>query len=191
MKIAFFRVLGQPPRLWGPAPRIKRLLIAALVLLPVLSGGAVRAQTTDSVIDVAVFYTPAAKTAWSWTTKLEAETAIQDHLTSINVIYADSGVKQRLNLVAVEEVAGYVEASIGAMDLGRLVSPSDGHMDEVHAIRDRVWADAVILIRSYTGGIASLMTDESTDFASEAFGVSGAYPRTIAHELGHTHGAAS
>ncbi len=165
-----------------------RWLLAVLAFLPLLSGGSVPAQmTTESVIDVAVFYTPAAKTLWRWTTKEQAETAIQLLVTQTNTAYTDSDVNQTINLVAVEEVVGYTQAAQG-IDLQRLTHPSDGHMDEVHTIRDRVWADAVILIRSLGGGIALVMTNESTAFATNAFGVSGPTTITFAHELGHLMG---
>ena len=65
------------PPFWSLAPKITRLLLAVLPLLSFLSGGMVHAQ---SVIDVAVFYTTAAKNAQSWTTKEDAETAIQNWL---------------------------------------------------------------------------------------------------------------
>ena len=55
---------------------------------------------------------------------------------------------QRVTLVAVGEV-DYTEVS-GVTDLNRLASRLDGHMDEVHAIRDRAGADIVILIRRQT-----------------------------------------
>ena len=94
---------------------IKRLLFAVLALLAFLSGGTVQAQTTESVIDVAVFYTPATKTAQSWTTKLAAETAVQNLVTQTNMAYTASGVHQRIKLVAVEEVT-YTRGPVGGGD---------------------------------------------------------------------------
>ena len=61
-------------------------------------------------------------------------------------------------------------------------------MDEVHSIRDRVRADAVILIRQGGGGTASTMLSESTNHASSAFGVSNMNAGTFVHELGHIMG---
>ena len=108
-------------------------------------------------------------------------------VANTNKIYEDSEVHQTINLVAVEEVVGYTETT-RATDFDRLLQKSDGYMDEVHTIRDQVWADAVILLRRGSGGRASAMLDESTDFADYAFGVSGRYTSTFAHELGHIMG---
>ena len=61
-------------------------------------------------------------------------------------------------------------------------------MDEVHAIRDRVWADIVMLIRAGGGGQAVVMLTESTNHARNAFGLCGAHTGVFAHELGHIMG---
>ena len=174
------------------SPNIKCVLLLALVLLPLLAGTA----HAQSVIDVAVFYTPQAKTAHGGTAQIK--TKIDELVVATNMAYADSGVSQTINLVAVEEVVGYTESlstgsaftSIDAMyvDLDRLQSKSDGYMDEVHTIRDRMWADAVILLRSRDGGLANFMGARSTKFASLAFGVSIADAGIFAHELGHLMG---
>lgn len=155
-----------------------------LLLLPLLSGGMAHAQ---SVIDVAVFYTPQTKTDEGWTTELDAETAIQNLVTQANTAYANSGVNQTIKLVHVGEVEGYTEAE-RKTDLDRLKEPSDGYMDEVHTVRNRVWADIVILLRSQNGGLAFTMRTLSTAHASSAFGVSIANAGTFTHELGHIMG---
>ena len=174
------------------SPNIKCVLLLALLLLPLLAGTA----HAQSVIDVAVFYTPQAKTHHGGTARIK--TKIDELVVATNMAYADSGVSQTINLVAVEEVVGYTESlstgsaftSIDAMyvDLDRLQSQSDGYMDEVHTIRDRMWADAVILLRSRDGGLANFMGARSTKFASLAFGVSIADAGIFAHELGHLMG---
>ena len=74
------------------------------------------------------------------------------------------------------------------IDLHRLWRKSDGYMDEVHPIRERVRADAVILLRRVGGGAAFGMSTESTAQAADAFGVSGRSAYTFAHELGHIMG---
>ena len=177
-----------PP--WSLSLSTTRLLLLALVLLPLLAGTA-HAQS-ESVIDVAVFYTPQAKDTQGGTAQIK--TKIDEFVVITNMAYADSGVSQTINLVAVEEVRGYTEAGSTTegrrTDLVRLRSKSDGYMDEVHSIRDRVRADAVILIRRGNGGSAYTMTRESLGFASRAFGVSGTSARanTFVHELGHIMG---
>ena len=157
-----------------------------LVLLPCLSGGLVHAQ---SVIDVAVFYTTEAKDAQGGTDQIK--TKIDEMVAATRLAYLQSGATQTLKLVAVREVA-YTESDSLSTDLGRLTDPSDGYMDEVHDIRDRAWADIVMLLRSQsaggTAGQAHLMTTLSTDHASYAFGVSTVHAGNFMHELGHVMG---
>ena len=143
-----------------------------------------RAPTEESVIDVAVFYTPQAREAHDGHDQIKAKIDLM--VTETNRAYTDSGVDQRINPVVVEEVA-YREISIST-DIVRLKDPSDGHMDEVHAIRDRVWADIVMLIRARSGGGAVTMITESTSHARNAFGLCNANSLTFVHELGHIMG---
>ena len=180
-----------PLESWTPS--IKRLRLALLVLLPLLSGGAVHAQdATNSVIDVAVFYTPAAKNARGGTAQMKAK--IDDLVVATNMAYADSGVNQTINLVAAEEVA-YSETADINDDLVRLSRKSDGYLDEVHTIRDQSHADIILLLRSRfdsdgTTGIAYVMNTVGANHARLAFGVSIVDARTFAHELGHIMGLA-
>ena len=146
--------------------------------------GLTRAPTEESVIDVAVFYTPQAREAQDGHDQIRAKIDLM--VAETNQAYTDSGVDQRINPVVVEEVA-YREISIST-DIVRLKDPSDGHMDEVHAIRDRVWADIVMLIRARGGGQAVTMLTESTNHARNAFGLCNANSLTFVHELGHIMG---
>ena len=178
-----------PPPSWSPAHPLMRLLFAVLALLPLLYGGAVHAQ---SVIDVAVFYTTAAKDAQGGTTQIK--TKIDEMVAATNTAYENSGINQTINLVAVQQVA-YTESNDVQTDLVRLRAPADGYMDDVHFTRDRAWADIVMLLRSSsdasgTVGRANLMTRLSTDHASEAFGVSTVHAGHFMHELGHIMGLA-
>ncbi len=187
-----------PPESWSLSPPIRRLLLSVLALLPFLFGGSVHAQsaTDPSVIDVAVFYTPQAKTANGWSTKQQAEAAIEALVTETNLAYTNSDVNQAIKLVAVEEVEGYIQATDTAnktgknIDLDRLKEPSDGYMDDVHTVRDRVGADIVMLLRSEGGGQAFMMTVLSADSAVGAFGVSTVQAGLFAHEMGHIMGLA-
>ena len=146
-----------------------------------------------SVIDMAVFYTPAARRAEGGTTAIEALIDLMIAVT--NQAYADSGVIQRVRLVAMDAV-DYSEASSGFEDLFALTY-RDGVMDGIHAIRDRDGADLVHLIvdRSHGGnfdicGVAWLMTTVSNSFEGAGFGVTDyrCGGRTFAHELGHNMG---
>ncbi len=174
------------PASWTLSRHLIRLLLVVLVLLPCLPGGLVHAQ---SVIDVAVFYTTAAKDDEGGTDQIK--TKIDEMVAATNLAYADSGANQTIKLVHVGEVA-YTASDRLSTDRSRLENPSDGHMDEVHATRDRVWADIVILLRrpGDVGGVASLMHTLSTDHAAEAFAVSTVHAGNFMHELGHIMGLA-
>ena len=134
-----------------------------------------------SSIDVAVFYTPEARGIAGGTAEMEA--LIDLMVAETNQAYLDSGVDQRIVLTAREETQ-YEEFGDGFLALDRLVDPSDGHMDEIHPIRDRTGADLVHLIAHVTnvGGIAKL---------PGAFGITcaaGCGGGVFAHELGHNMG---
>ena len=144
----------------------------------------------QSVIDVAIFYTPAARRSWG--TKERIEEQIQLWVAGTNTAYRTGGVNQRVALVALAETA-YGEVSMYD-DRNRLRATDDGHMDEVHAIRDNVAADIVLLVRhSWTdpaGGLAFLMFDLTGSRDDRAFAVVNQRGGviTLAHELGHLMG---
>ena len=141
----------------------------------------------QSVIDVAVFYTSAARENVGGVD--EIATAIDLMVAETNMAYMNSGANQRINLVAAEEVVGYRETNDLRTDVGRLRSKSDGYMDEIHDIRDEVAADIVLLIAAGLSGSAYRLSVPSTSSESRAFGAANAYSaRTFAHELGHIMG---
>ena len=154
---------------WVSAQPITHLLLAGLVVLALLAGGTAHAQT---ISDVAVFYTPAAKNHQGGTEQIK--TKIDEIIAETNTVYTDSGVNQRLNLVAAEEVR-YTERKL-VTDRNRLRDPSDGHMDEVHTIRERVWADVVMLLR---------FRDDINDFGGESYRV---YPITASNAPDYAFG---
>ena len=134
----------------------------------------------DVMIDVATVYTPAAREAAGGTAAIEA--VIDLMIAETNEAYAASGVHHRMALVARSEVT-YTETGYPSLDLERLKDPSDGHLDEVHAMRDRVGADLVHLVFSEgnIGGIASL----GGPFGLTCLHCGG---DTFAHETGHNLG---
>jgi peptidyl-Asp metalloendopeptidase len=152
---------------------------------------AVTAPDDGSTFDVMVVYTPAARSAAGGITAMNA--LINLAATETNTAYARSGVFPRLRLVHREEVA-YTESGNFFTDLGRLTNPSDGFMDNVHALRNAHGADLVSLIveGSSLCGMAWLMTAQSIAFEAFAFSVvaricaTGNY--TFGHELGHNMG---
>ena len=149
----------------------------------------------ESVIDVAVFYTAAARNARAGTAAIKSQIDLM--IVETNQAYADSGVNQRLSLVAAQEVEYTEPDAVDAMrvNVTRLTGKSDGYMDTVHNVRDQVAADIVVLMvimppGSQCGGISNPMTGVSPASEDEAFAVIGAFcgARTFAHELGHIMG---
>ena len=136
----------------------------------------------DVIIDVAVVYTRAARLAAGGAAEIEA--AIDLMIAETNQAYAASTVHHRIALVARSEVQ-YTETGESLLDLGRLENPSDGYMDGVHALRDRVGADLVHLIvdedKTDVGGLANI---------AGAFGLSihNGGGLIFGHELGHNMG---
>ena len=134
----------------------------------------------DVTIDVAIVYTPAAREAAGGTAAIEA--VIDLMIAETNEAYAASAVRHRVALVARSEVA-YDETGDSALDLGRLENPSDGHLDGVHAIRDRTGADLVHLIFD-EGDVSGLATQDGP-FGLTCLRCGG---DTFAHETGHNMG---
>ncbi len=136
----------------------------------------------DVTIDVAVAYTPAAREAAGGAAAVEAE--IDLLIAEANEAYAASGVRLRLALVARPEVP-YEEAG-AFVDLPRLEDPTDGHLDELHALRDRTGADLVHLIvggRYDACGIA-----QTGPFGISLLGCGGLkFTHEIGHNLGLSH----
>ena len=136
---------------------------------------------TDVTIDVLVVYTPAAREEAGGTAAINA--VIDLMVAETNQAYAESGVGHRVALAEKSEVS-YTEVG-PSRDIDRLADPSDGYMDEVHTLRDRVGADLVHLIfkdEGYPfGGIANL---------GGPFGLTCQHcgGDTFAHELGHNMG---
>ena len=144
-------------------------------------------------IDVLVAYTTAAKNAVGGSSGMTSK--INLAISETNSAYSDSGVTQRLVLVHKAEMVGYSESSSFSQLLYDIAGTSDGKMDNVHALRDQYDADCVALIcqNGQYCGIAYLMTNVSTGFASSAFSVTNYSCATgyysFGHELGHNMGS--
>ena len=139
----------------------------------------------DAVIDVAVFHTPAARAAAGGAAAIAA--VIDLMFAETNQAYAASGVRHRVRLVERSEVQ-YTETDDIHTDIQRLEDPSDGYMDGVHTVRDRVGADLVHLVHerpeaAQFGGVAR---------RNGPFGISSREGggSTFAHEVGHNMGLA-
>ena len=133
-----------------------------------------------TTIDAAVLYTPAAREAAGGTPAIEA--LIDLMVAETNEAYEASGVGHRLALVARSETP-YTETGDSALDIRRLEDPSDGHLDEAHALRAGAGADVVHLIfeEGSVGGLANI----GGPFGLTCRRCGGT---TFAHELGHNMG---
>ncbi len=151
-----------------------------------------------TVIDVAVAYTQGARTSLGGASRVMAE--IDLLISEANFAFAQSGVNLRIDLAAASEVQ--YQGKNSRVDLERLRDPADGHLDEVHDLRDEAGADIVVLMvasqawgfSNTTCGQTSQLTGSwlSNSFASRAFAVMAADcgASTFVHELGHLMGAA-
>lgn len=145
-----------------------------------------------SLIDVLVVYTPALRQALGGLTQMQNRIALG--IAETNQGYSNSNVIQRVRLVHAAEI-NYAETGSLETDLERLTNPSDGFMDNVHALRNQYGADMVslwVLSGDYCG-LGWLMTSASPAFESRAFSVvrgdcaTGHY--SFAHEMGHNQGS--
>ena len=145
------------------------------------SGGGTDAEEDDgSIIDVIVFYTPKARRQAGGHRAIR--TLIDHHAAWTNDAYSVGGAVQQVRVVAVAQVDDDEEGD----DLGRLRRRGDGHMDEVHPLRDAYAADLVLLMTSGAGGWAYRSMREEWAFATAGI----ARANTFAHELGHLMGLA-
>ena len=121
-----------------------------IVLEPILPKEALPSVEPDvsvqaiTYIDVMVMYTSQAVTAVGGVSAMNArvDLAVQE----ANQSYSNSNVNQRINLVYKGEIA-YNEGTNPdfSATLNRLTGKADGHMDNVHALRDAYHEDLVSL----------------------------------------------
>ncbi len=146
----------------------------------------------DTIIDVMVAYTAAARAAVGGTAAMASQ--INLAVAQTNLAYTTSGVKQQLRLVLAYEVA-YAETGNMGTDLTVLRNVGGGPLDDVHLQRDAYGADVVSLWVEDGGGscgIGNVMSTVAASFARSAFNVVargcavGNY--SFAHELGHNMG---
>ena len=148
---------------------------------------------TADVIDVMVVYTALAAADAGGTTAIG--NLINLAVSEANTSYANSGIAQRLRLVHTAQVP-YTETGNFSTVLNDLRAGVGG-LSGVAALRDQHGADMVQMFIHPTSpsacGIAFIMTNPSTAFASSAFSVTDTdcvSPNyTFAHELGHNMGA--
>ena len=147
-------------------------------------------QDDGSEIDVFVFYTPAARVALNGTRS--ARTQIELAVAETNAAYEASDAAQRIRLVgAVETPYDETEDTYANQheELNRLRNPDDGHMDEVHPIRDAYAADLVHLLTEKGSGLGYVSPyDDTFAFAQTGIQSGRLLADIFAHELGHNMG---
>ena len=152
-------------------PHPRELTVAsagdALGSIPASDGGSACSITVDlttasnedipaddgSVIDVLVVYPPMVRQAQGGHRAMR--TLIEHDIASTNEAYRISGVRQRIALAGAFEVdyPGEGAEETGKDGLCLLAGKSDGHMDEVHALRDSYAADLVLFHNGNKGVI--------------------------------------
>jgi hypothetical protein len=144
-----------------------------------------------SLIDVLVVYTAAARAAAGGTPAIGS--LVNTAVTETNTGYQNSGVIQRLRLVATAEIAFTENPGNIQADLSSIAANAS-----VQAMRNTYRADEVVLIGEGYGtgsgacGVAYLMSGNNPGFASNAYAVvdrtcaTGYY--SFGHELGHNMG---
>lgn len=163
---------------------------------PLAANSIVSRANGPVTIDVMVVYTTKARSEMGSDAAIRSliDTAVEE----ANLAYANSGVSQRLRLVHAQEVT-YDEDNLGtetadktfSLALARLRSTNDGHMDEIHAVREQHAADLVALIIKRTTISCGIGYVGTPPRESSGFSVTdrGCVPNlTFAHELGHNMG---
>ena len=141
------------------------------------------AEDDGSEIDVLVVYTPSGRRSAGGHQSIRTE--IEMLVQETNQAYADSDVRQRIGLAAATEVD--YEFGNARDALNHLSDKEDGHLDEVHQLRDLYAADLVLLWTPAGGGLAWIILDHShTNAERRGFSISPSH--AFAHELGHNMG---
>jgi hypothetical protein len=144
-------------------------------------------SSKDVVIDVMVAYTRKAAANYTDIKRDLVDLAIEEANESFRLSKLPH---IKLRLVNAYET-DYVEQGEHFEHLYRMVDRRDGYMEEVHALRDKYRADAVVLVVDDPAG-CGLATRVHAD-ADEAFAVvhhdCAASSYSIAHEIGHLIGA--
>ena len=140
-----------------------------------------------SEIRVLIVYTPAMQQAQGGAAGMRA--LIDLFVESANMAFEDSGANPRI-VLAHAAMVDYVSVDTN-VDLLRLSASDDGHMDEVHALRNQYAADLVHLLSNVGGGGQAdrIRAERLMDDAGFAVTQSSS-ERVFVHELGHNLGLA-
>ncbi|MFL0810251.1 MAG: DUF5011 domain-containing protein [Agarilytica sp.] len=122
-------------------------------------------------------------------TSVDVPAAIELAMTHTNDAYANSNINGRVRTVHVHYDTSYTEGSSMTDTLYAVRDPSDGNMDNIHALRTQYGADMVHIVSGSGNycGQAWLDTQPDWTFAVTYAGCMSSY--TPAHEFGHNFGA--
>ena len=155
--------------------------------------GEMASESKGVVVDVLVAYTSSVGDAYGGEHGVRALTALA--ASEGNAALENSGIYVTLSVVGLHQTE-FNEIQYSFADAVRsLKNPSDGRMDEIHALRDAVGADVVVvLINSKKScGIAYTLGSYSVEAAQNAFAAVAANCATgyfsFVHEIGHLMGA--
>lgn len=112
-------------------------------------------------------------------------------ITTANEMFLDSQTNVRLRLAGVQQLSD-VPLTGAEYQLSPLVNTADGVMDAVHAKRNDVNADIVVLLSKTSGavcGIAEALLPTAAQAFAVVNGQSGCDDRLFAHEVGHLFSA--
>lgn len=171
-------------------------------------GFCVRAATP--AVDVLVVYTTAAKNGAGSADKLVA--SITTQINSTNTIFKNSGINATVRLIATQETTDFQESGDVGADLRTLTNasyfpgfgvspgPANPQSDLIHALRDQVGADIVVLVEEntmlgsfITAGYSNISVQGGVAIPEFAYSIVQRSNITIGgyafpHELGHVFG---
>jgi hypothetical protein len=152
--------------------------------------GSVRSADDPGQIDVMVVWTPASRQKAGGLQAMQQ--LVQLGIAETNQGYRNSGISLQVRLVYSGEV-NYTEASDIDTDLTRLIATNDGHLDQIHQLRDTWGADLVSLWAEHDDfcGIASMLSNPARPdrgFSVVARSCATGY-YSFGHEMGHNLGA--
>jgi hypothetical protein len=123
-----------------------RRLFLMLIPLLMLAGSPADAQDDGTFVDVLVAYTAGGRAQLGGTDALLFN-RLSSAIAAVNDQYAAAGAPLRVRWVGTRAVFYQEQVNIDFhADLTHLMGESDGHMDELHAVRDYAAADLVILL---------------------------------------------
>jgi len=138
-------------------------------------------QNNTAVIRLLVGYTSEAKRQ-----NHDIEALINLSVAETNQGYVNSGVNAQVELAHSYELS-YDEVGSTSTDLNRFHNPSDGYMDDVHALRDQYAADVAAIIignASGCGRAKEVGSHEDTAFIVVKDSCATGY-YSMGHEIGH------